>query len=112
MDFNLKAMKRFQQVPIELENYDLSLRGFRLYIEMLDRYKLSVKNHWYDTKENRIYICFALKDIAKSIRGCNQTAINTVKELVDKGLICKRRMGLTEPNRYYMNELRTTMKGE
>ncbi len=112
MDFNLKEMKQYQKIPIELENYDISPRGFRLYIEMLDRYEFSVKNNWYDTKKERIYICISLKEISQYLRCCNQTAIKTVKELIENDLICKRRMGLTEPNRYYMNELRTTMKGE
>lgn len=72
-----------------------------LYGLMLDRMSLSMKNKWVDEDE-RVYIIFQVEEISEYM-GCGlQKAVKLMKELVEIGLLEKKRVGLGKPNIIYV----------
>ena len=80
---------------------DLSLSAKLLYGILLDRMSLSMKNKWLDN-ENRVYIVYQITEIMENLNVAEKTAIKTLKELEDLGLVEKRRRGLGLPSLLYV----------
>lgn len=82
----------------------LSCEAKVLYGLMLDRMSLSIKNRWFDN-EDRVYIIFAVDEIAELMNCGTQKAVKLIKELDTSngiGLIEKKRLGLGKPNVIYV----------
>ena len=86
----------------------LSIGSKVLYGIALDRVKLSRKNGWIDEK-NRVYIIMTIEEIQLDLDCAKQKAVKMLQELVDFGLIEKRRQGLCKPNLLYVKKF--TYKG-
>ena len=68
----------------------LSVDAKMLYGLLLDRMSLSMKNGWLD-EENRVYIIYQIKDIMSDMNMARATAVKYLQELVDFGLVEKRK---------------------
>lgn len=66
----------------------LSSKAKLLYIDMIDRLKLSYTNNWVDG--NNIFIYYSITSIEKSINISRPTAIKILKELEKFGYIVKK----------------------
>lgn len=71
---------------------ELSVDAKMLYGLLLDRMNLSMKNGWLD-EENRVYIIYQIKDIMGDMNMARATAVKYLQELVDFGLVEKKREG-------------------
>ena len=82
-------------------NLDLSVHARMLYMYLLDISKLSEQNGYMDDKGIFVYCSI---ETAANIIGCRlNKAHDTFDELIEKGLLEKRRLGLGKPNKYYVN---------
>lgn len=95
----------FIKVPKQLINdeafADLSVNAKMLYGLLLDRMNLSMKNGWFD-EENRVFIIYQITDIMNDLNMARATAVKYLKELVDFGLVEKKKRGLGLPNILYV----------
>lgn len=93
----------FIQFPKWLKKYDCSSDAKLLYIYLLDRYKLSLKNRnkWVD-EENRVYTICSRKDMM-DLLGCQSAkAVKVARELREKGLIEEKKKGDGRCNWLYL----------
>lgn len=79
---------------------DVSSNAKLIYIEMLDRYKLSFVNDWFD---NGLYIYYSISNIQKSIGVSRPTAIKILNELEENGYIIKQKQK-GKPTKIYLVE--------
>lgn len=95
----------FIKVPKQLINdeafADLSVNAKMLYGLLLDRMNLSMKNGWFD-EENRVFIIYQITDIMNDLNMARATTVKYLKELVDFGLVEKKKRGLGLPNILYV----------
>lgn len=80
---------------------ELSVDAKMLYGLLLDRMNLSMKNGWLD-EQNRVYIIYQIKDIMSDMNMARATAVKYLQELVDFGLVEKKKRGLGLPNILYV----------
>ena len=82
-----------------------------LYGLMLDRMGLSARSGWFD-EENRVYIKYSLKNIMEELNCSKMTAIGSLKELEEIGLVdVDKKNGLANII-YVKNFISETNKGE
>ncbi|MBQ4465379.1 MAG: replication initiator protein A, partial [Oscillospiraceae bacterium] len=74
-----------------------------LYMLMLDRTSLSVKNHWYDSA-HKVYIHFPVAEIMEKLGVANQKAARLLRGLEEMGLIEREKVGLGKPDRIYVKD--------
>ena len=72
-----------------------------LYGLMLDRMSLSMKNGWLDD-ENRVYIVYTLDNVMEDLGCARATCVKIMKELIEIGLIEKKRQGCGRPDIIYV----------
>ena len=82
---------------------DMSDGSKMLYSHMLERMGLSRKNNWYD-EENRTYIIFSVDAAMEELRKSKPTVIKFMKELEEKGLIERRKLGQGRPSIVYVKK--------
>lgn len=81
----------------------LSVESRVLYSLALDRVRLSVKNGWLD-EHRHVYIIMTIEEIMEDMDCAKQKAVKLLQELVDFGLIEKKRQGLGKPNLLYVKK--------
>ena len=99
----------YYQIPQELfknSNYreKLSSDSKILYAFLLDRLKLSNKNHWIDLEKN-IYLIFTRQEVQDKLNLSEKTVIKAFKQLSNVGLIYEKRQGLGKPNLIYVGKI-------
>ncbi len=79
----------------------IGVGGFKTYILMYDRLRISSKNNWID-KDDNVYIKYSYDEIMKDLN-CNSktTVSNNIKELEKLGLIAKIKK-FSSSNIYYL----------
>lgn len=93
----------------------LSAYAKLLYSVLLDRMSLSSKNGWFD-EENRVYIVYPVTEAQTDLGIGKKKAMEVIAELVEFGLLEKKRRGQGLPSLLYvksfMTGLDTVMQGE
>ena len=93
----------------------LSAYAKLLYSVLLDRMSLSSKNGWFD-EENRVYIVYPVTEVQDDLGIGKKKAMEVIAELVEFGLLEKKRRGQGLPSLLYvksfMTGLDTAMQGE
>ncbi|MGF0040709.1 replication initiator protein A [Peptoniphilaceae bacterium SGI.131] len=97
-----KLRNTFYIFPKWLNCIDVSANTKIVYMFLLDRYNLSVKNNWVDDEGN-IYLYFSYDSLAKITNTSKVTIVRAMKELEEKELLIKKRQ-LNKPNRIYLLE--------
>lgn len=75
-----------------------------LYGILLARMELSQKNRWLD-KNGRVFIYYSIENIMEAMGCAHGKAGRLLKELVDRGLLEKKRQGLGLPDRLYLKNI-------
>ena len=70
---------------------------------LLDRVSLSKKNGWID-ESGKVFVYFTIETVKRSMRCANSKACALMKELVDFGLIERRKRGLGKPAVIYVKD--------
>lgn len=71
-----------------------------LYTFLLDRRRLSLKNHWQDA--NGVFVIFTRAEMAKFLNCSVRKVIRLAAQLKEAGLIREKRQGLNKPNLIYI----------
>ena len=84
------------------ERYNsLSPVSIMIYSALADRASLSEKNGWIDS-DGRVFIYFAINEMAKLIGCCRDKVIDYFRELEALGLIERKRQGLGKASKIYI----------
>ena len=97
---------RVYQIPailLEDEEYKkISDTAKLLYGILLSRLALSKKNNWIEKETNRVYILYNRNDIAKKMGKCPATISNAMNQLLEVGLIKRKRQGQGKADMLYV----------
>lgn len=91
------------QFPKWLMVVDISNESKMLYMILLDRYKLSVKNKWVN-EQNQVFSYFSKEKASELLRVGVSTCYKAFKELVDKGFIEQERQGQGKSNKIFLKQ--------
>ena len=93
---------RIPKLLFQLDEFaNLSLDAKLMYGLLLDRVGISTSNGWTD-EEGRVYIIFTIEETSKMLGCSTKKAVLIFKELVDFGLVEKKRQGLGKPSLIYV----------
>lgn len=92
-------MTKFTVLPKTIFTLSITSKSTLVYMHLLDRYRLSFANDWYD--ESGIYVYYSISNIENAI-GCSRpTAIKILQELENNGYIVKRNIK-GKPTKIYL----------
>jgi hypothetical protein len=72
-----------------------------LYMLLLDRHRISVKNDWFDDN-GEVYIFFKREEMEAQLGLSERTIAKVVQELKDFFLVEEKQQGLNKPNKIYL----------
>ena len=73
-----------------------------VYILLLDRTRLSMKNRDWQDESGRVFVRYTIPDLARDIGKGETTVKKALKQLVRQDLICKESLGAGQPNKIYV----------
>ena len=91
----------YMAYPRFLLNTDLNETARLIYILLLDRARLSIKNDWVD-EQGRVYLFYPIRELAEDCRKSEMTVKNALSDLQKHGLIRRQRQGSRTANKIYV----------
>ena len=90
--------ERFVKCPLALFEVTLMISNDAklLYVYLLNRASLSMRNSWYDSNGN-VYVYCTIKEISRVLHCGNQKAIKVLAELCESGFVKKKIKGQGKP---------------
>ena len=88
--------------PRFLLNSDLSETTKILYMILLDRTRLSIKNGGWSNDQGHVYIHFTISELANTLNKSEMTIKNSLSVLEESDLIYRQRQGIGLPNKIYV----------
>ena len=88
--------------PRFLLNSDLSETTKILYMILLDRTRLSIKNGGWSNNQGHVYIHFTISELADTLSKSEMTIKNSLSALERVDLIYRQRQGIGLPNKIYV----------
>ena len=88
--------------PRILLNCDLSETTKILYMILLDRTRLSIKNRGWSNNQGHVYIHFTISELADTLSKSEMTIKNSLSALEKADLIYRQRQGIGLPNKIYV----------
>lgn len=88
--------------PRFLLNSDLSETTKILYMILLDRTRLSIKNGGWSNNQGHVYIHFTISELADTLSKSEMTIKNSLSALERADLIYRQRQGIGLPNKIYV----------
>ena len=85
----------------EFAGNNISNNARILYILLLDRHRLSVKNGWFDDN-GEVYIYFKREEMESQLGLSERTIAKVIQELKDFFLVEEKQQGLNKPNKIYL----------
>lgn len=101
-------LTNYSVIPNDLHGGELSSTATILYSKLLNRSNLSITNGKVD-EVGRIYINYKLEDLAEEMGKSLTTIKENMRELVDAGLIEKKRMTKGRANMIYVKVPETSI---
>lgn len=95
------SLPAYMQFPKFLLETNLSYTAMIIYIVLLDRARLSLRNGWTNEK-GVTYLVYPIEDLAKAVHRGQTTVKDSISELRKAGLIETERLGLGKANRIYV----------
>ena len=80
---------------------DLTNDARVLYALLRDRHDVSIKNGWYDEKDE-VFMYFKREEMQELLKLSNKTVIKAMKDLQTCGILEEVRQGQMKPNRIYL----------
>lgn len=91
----------YMAYPKFLLTMDISETGKLVYILLLDRARLSMKNGWVDD-QGKVYLFYPIRELAEDCRKSEMTVKNALADLQSHGLIRRHRQGNRTANKIYI----------
>lgn len=92
----------YMAYPRFLMNVDISETAKLVYILLLDRARLSMKNETWQDEKGRVFVRYTIPDLARDIGKGETTVKKALIQLVRQGLILKQFLGPGQPNKIYV----------
>ena len=73
-----------------------------VYMLLLDRARLSMKNGDWQDEQGRVFVLYTIPNLAKDIGKGETTVKKALNQLLKQGLILKQSLGLGQPNKIYV----------
>lgn len=91
----------YMAYPKFLLSMDISETAKLVYILLLDRARLSMKNDWVDER-GHVYLFYPIRELAEDCRKSEMTVKNALSDLQKHGLIRRQRQGSRTANKIYV----------
>lgn len=104
-------LTNYSVIPNDLHGGELSSTATILYSKLLNRSNLSITNGKLD-EQGRVYINYKLEDLAEEMGKSLTTIKENMRELVDVGLIEKKRMTKGRANMIYVKVPSSSIVGK
>ena len=92
----------YMAYPRFLMNVDISETAKLVYMLLLDRARVSMKNEDWQDESGRVFVRYTIPDLARDIGKGETTVKKALKQLVRQDLICKESLGAGQPNKIYV----------
>ena len=93
---------KYMAYPRFLLSAGLSETAKLVYVLLLDRARLSMKNGGWEDERGHVFIYYTIADLA-GVSGKSEMIVkNALKALEQRGLICRKKQGAGMPNRIYV----------
>ena len=92
----------YMAYPKFLLKVDISETAKLVYMLLLDRARLSMKNKDWQDEKGRVFVRYTIPDLARDIGKGETTAKKALNQLVKQGLILKQSLGPGQPNKIYV----------
>ena len=88
--------------PKFLLKLNISETAKLVYMLLLDRARLSMKNDTWQDEHGRVFVLYTIPDLAKDIGKGETTVKKALNQLVQQDLIWKQSQGAGRPNKIYV----------
>lgn len=92
----------YMAYPRFLLTADLSETAKLVYVLLLDRARLSMKNEGWVDEQGHVFIYYTIADLASASRKSEMTVKNALAALEQKNLISRKRQGAGLPSKIYV----------
>ena len=92
----------YMAYPRFLMNVDISETAKLVYILLLDRARLSMKNREWQDESGWVFVLYTIPSLARDIGKGETTVKKALNQLVKQGLILKQSLGPGQPNKIYV----------
>ncbi len=92
----------YMAYPRFLLDVDISETAKLVYMLLLDRARMSMKNKDWQDEMGRVFILYTIPNLAKDIGKGETTVKKALNRLVKQGLILKQSLGPGQPNKIYV----------
>ena len=95
-------LPRYMAYPRFLLSVDISETAKLVYMLLLDRARLSMKNETWQDEKGRVFVLYTIPMLAKDIGKGETTVKKALNQLARQDLICKESQGAGLPNKIYV----------
>jgi len=92
----------YMAYPRFLLKVDISETAKLVYMLLLDRARLSMKNEDWQDEKGRVFVLYTIPNLAKDIGKGETTVKKALNQLVQQRLILKQSLGPGQPNKIYV----------
>lgn len=92
----------YMAYPRFLLKLEISETAKLVYILLLDRARLSMKNETWQDEKGRVFVRYTIPALARDIGKGETTVKKALQQLVQQNLICKESQGAGFPNKIYV----------
>ena len=95
-------LPRYMAYPRFLLEVNISETAKLVYVLLLDRARVSMKNDTWQDEQGRVFVLYTIPDLARDIGKGETTAKKALNQLVQQDLIWKQSQGAGRPNKIYV----------
>ena len=92
----------YMAYPRFLLTMDISETAKLIYVLLLDRARLSMKNEGWADEQGHVFIYYTIADLASASGKSEMTVKNALAALEQKNLIFRKRQGAGQPSKIYV----------
>ena len=92
----------YMAYPRFLLEVNISETAKLVYILLLDRARVSMKNDTWQDEHGRVFVLYTIPDLARDISKGETTVKKALNQLVQQDLIQKQSLGPGQPNKIYV----------
>lgn len=92
----------YMAYPKFLLKVNISETAKLVYMLLLDRARLSMKNRDWQDESGRVFVLYTIPNLATDMGKGETTVKKALNQLVRQGLICKQSLGPGQPNKIYL----------
>ena len=92
----------YMAYPRFLLTMDISETAKLVYVLLLDRARLSMKNDGWEDEQGHVFIYYTIADLASASGKSEMTVKNALAALEQQGLIFRKRQGAGQPSKIFV----------